>query len=206
MHANEKPFILGLTGGIACGKSTVAARLAELGAIHLDADKISHELLETGGAAVEPIRALFGDGAIREDGSVDRRRVGAIVFEDVGARRALEGIVHPLVQRRIVEGIDSSPAGSVVVMDVPLLFETGMDTMCDEVWVVTVEPEKQLERIMQRDGLDADSASRRIASQLPSKEKTDRADVVIHTDKTMERTLAEISQMYHALLRRIREK
>ena len=106
MTANSKAFILGLTGGIACGKSTVAARLAELGAIRVDADAITHELLGRKGAAVEKVRETFGEGALLPDGAVDRKRLGAIVFADAAARRALEGIVHPLVQRRALEQID----------------------------------------------------------------------------------------------------
>lgn len=204
MTANSKAFILGLTGGIACGKSTVAARLAELGAIRVDADAITHELMARGGAAVPKVRETFGDGAILPDGAVDRKRLGAIVFADENARRALEGIVHPLVQRRALERIDAANGDDVVLLEVPLLFETGMDALCGEVWAVTVSREKQVERLMERNGLSQEEAIQRVDAQMSSAEKAARANVVIHTDKPIERTLAEVSNLYIGLLRRLR--
>ena len=204
MTANSKAFILGLTGGIACGKSTVAARLAELGAIRVDADAITHELLGRKGAAVERVRETFGEGALLPNGAVDRKRLGAIVFADAAARRALEGIVHPLVQRCALEQIDAANADDVVLLEVPLLFETGMDALCGEVWAVTVSREKQVERLMERNGLSQEEALQRVDAQMSSAEKAARANVVIHTDKPIERTLAEVSNLYIGLLRRIR--
>lgn len=204
MSANNKAFILGLTGGIACGKSTVAARLEELGAIRIDADAITHELLNSGGAAVEPVRARFGEGAVLPDGAVDRRRLGEIVFADENARRVLEGIVHPLVQRRAFECIDAAPPDGVIVLEVPLLFETGMDALCGEVWAVTIDRDKQIERLIARNGYSAEEAARRVDAQMASSDKAARANVVIHTDKPIDRTLAEVTGLYAGLLRRIR--
>jgi len=205
MHANDKAFILGLTGGIACGKSTIATKLATLGAIHLDADAISHSVIAAGGEAVDAIRERFGEGAVLPDGSIDRKRLGAIVFSDPSARRVLEGIIHPMVQRHMIEAIDDAPGGSVVVMDVPLLFETGMDAMCHEVWAVVADRQTQIERLQQRNGFSPEEAALRIDSQMSAEVKAARANAVIHTARPLERTLADVSNMYASLLRRIKE-
>ena len=203
MTANSKAFILGLTGGIACGKSTVAARLAELGAIRVDADAITHELLGRKGAAVERVRETFGEGALLPDGAVDRKRLGAIVFADAAARRALEGIVHPLVQRRALEQIDAANADDVVLLEVPLLFETGMDALCDETWVLAADPETQVARVMMRDRVEREQVEARIQSQMPAEEKEKLATQVIPTERPMEKTQAELASLYQQVLKRL---
>ena len=132
MSAN-RPYIIGLTGGIGTGKSEAAKFLASLGAVHLDADAISHELTEPGGEALEPIRAEFGEGVFHEDGTLDRQALAQITFSDPARKRALEAILHPRIQRDIMRGIDraAEEGAKVVILDVPLLFETGMDALCD---------------------------------------------------------------------------
>lgn len=203
MLAN-KPYVIGLTGGIGCGKSEAAHYLETLGALHLDADAISRALTGENGEALGEIRRVFGDAAFREDGSLDRAKLGKLVFSNEPARRALEGILHPLVQRDMLAAMDAAAqAGtSVVILDVPLLFETGMDALCDETWALYAPREKQLARIVARDGLSPEDALARIDSQMPLEERNAKATHVIDTDRPIERTQAELEQLYRAALRR----
>ena len=202
MLAN-KPYVVGLTGGIGCGKSEAARYLKTLGAVHLDADEISRQLTAEGGAALPEIRRVFGDAAFREDGSLDRACLGKLVFGNEPARRALEGIIHPLVQRTMLEGMDAAAreGARVVILDVPLLFETGMDALCDETWTLYLEREKQISRVVTRDGLTREQAEARIDSQMPMEARNARATHAINTDQPIERTQAELEQLYRAALR-----
>ena len=204
MSAN-KPYIIGLTGGIATGKSTASRHLKALGAFCIDADAISHSLMLPGGEAVEPVRAAFGDQFILEDGSVDRRALGQAIFPDVNLRRMLEGIVHPLVQRITLEQIRAAQdAGEMIaILDVPLLFESGMDVLCDETWVITLSDKKQLQRLMARDNCDEKSAMERIAAQMPQAEKIERATEVIENEKTEEKLCNELTRLYESTRRRV---
>ena len=200
----NKPYILGLTGGIGCGKSEAANWLKGLGAAHVDADAISRSLTGIGGEALPAIREQFGDGVFTEDGALNRAALGEIVFESAPHRRALEGILHPMVQQRVWAEIEAAGerGDRVVVLDVPLLFETGMDVLCDEVWTVTSGSETQLARVMAR-GLTAEQAQARIDSQMPQEERNARAARVISTDRSIDRTQAELSSLYQQLLKRL---
>lgn len=203
MLAN-KPYIIGLTGGIGCGKSEAAACLKRLGAAHVDADEISRALTAEGGEALPAIRAQFGDGVFREDGTLNRGALGDIIFSSEAHRRALEGIIHPLVQKHMLAQIDEAAARGdrVAIIDVPLLFETGMDVLCDETWVVTASAETQLERVMAR-GMTMEQAQARIASQMSSEERCARANRVISTDRSIEKTQSELTGLYQQVLRRM---
>ncbi|MBQ3424073.1 MAG: dephospho-CoA kinase [Clostridia bacterium] len=200
----SKPYVIGVTGGIGCGKSEAAQFLETLGAVHLDADAVSRALTAPGGEALDEIRTVFGDGAFREDGTLDRAALGRLVFGNVQARRALEGILHPLVQRTMLQGMeDAAREGvKVVVLDVPLLFETGMDALCDETWALYVDRDKQIARIVARDGLSPEEATARIDSQMPVEQRNARATHAIHTDRPIERTHAELEQLYRAALKK----
>ncbi|MDO5323805.1 MAG: dephospho-CoA kinase [Clostridia bacterium] len=204
MPAN-KTYVVGLTGGIGCGKSEAARYLCSLGAKHIDADAISRSLTAEGGSALPELRRIFGDEIFNDDGSLNRRALGELVFHDVASKRALEGVIHPLVQRQAMDEIAAaSTAGiPVTILDVPLLFETGMDVLCDETWTMSVPPEVQIERVRVRDGLTTEQAQARIANQLPMAERNARANRVINSDRPMERTQAELNQLYMQLLRRI---
>lgn len=203
MHAN-KPFILGLTGGIGCGKSEAAACLKSLGAAHVDADAISRALTAPGGEALPAIREQFGDGVFYPDGTLDRAALGQIVFDSAPHRRLLEGILHPLVQHRVLSEIQAAGerGDRVVVLDVPLLFETGMDVLCDETWAVTADAETQLIRVMSR-GFTAEQAQARIDSQMSAEERSARATRTINTNRPIDRTQAELTSMYQQLLKRL---
>ena len=204
MPAN-KTYVVGLTGGIGCGKSEAAKYLRSLGAKHIDADAISRSLTAEGGSALPELRRIFGDEIFNGDGSLNRRALGELVFHDVASKRALEGVIHPLVQRQAMDEIAAASAAGipVTVLDVPLLFETGMDVLCDETWTMSVPPEVQLERVCARDGLSVEQAQARIASQLPMAERNARANRVISSDRIVEKTQAELNQLYTQLVRRI---
>ena len=204
MSAN-RPYIIGLTGGIGTGKSEAAKFLASLGAVHLDADAVSHELTQPGGEALEPIRAEFGEGVFREDGTLDRRALANITFSDPARKRALEAILHPRIQRDIMRGIDraAEEGAKVVILDVPLLFETGMDALCDETWVLSADPETQVARVMMRDRVEREQVEARIQNQMPAEEKEKLATQVIPTERPMEKTQAELASMYQQVLKRL---
>ena len=204
MLAN-KPYVVGLTGGIGCGKTEAAKYLESLGAAHVDADAISHALTAPGGEALPAIREQFGEGAFLEDGTLDRARLGELVFGNEAARRALEGILHPLVQRNMLRAMDraAEEGVKVVILDVPLLFETGMDALCDETWALYLERDKQVLRVAARDGLTREQVEARIDSQMPLEQRLARATHAINTDQSIERTRAELGQLYHAALRRL---
>ena len=203
MLAN-KPYIIGLTGGIGCGKSEAAAFLKEKGCAHVDADGISRALTAENGIALPAIRAQFGDGVFHEDGTLNRPALAQIVFESQDHRRALEAITHPLVQQQMLDAVEAAGAmgTKVVILDVPLLFETGMDVLCDETWTVTADPENQLERVMQR-GLTREQAQARIDSQMSTEERNARSTRVINTDRSIERTRAELASLLGQVLKKL---
>ena len=203
MPAN-KPYVVGLTGGTGCGKSEAARYLSELGARHIDADAISRSLTATDGDAIPEIRKIFGAEVFLEDGSLNRRALHDLVFSSIAHKRALEGIIHPLVQRKTMDEIQAAGEDgyAVVILDVPLLFESGMDVLCDETWTMSATEEIQIERICQRDDLSEDQARARIAGQMSMEDRNARADKVIRSDRSIEKTRAELNQLYQQLLRR----
>ena len=201
----SKTYVVGLTGGIGCGKSEAARYLAELGAKHVDADGISRELTGKDGEALAEIRAAFGEDVFLPDGALNRRALAERIFSDPAQKRLLEGILHPRVQYRMMQAIDEASAQgvAVTVLDVPLLFESGMDVLCNETWVMRTDERTQIERICARDGLDEAAALARIHSQMDMQERCRRADRVIETGRSVEKTRAELSQLYRQLLKRV---
>ena len=204
MPAN-KTYVVGLTGGIGCGKSEAAKYLRSLGAKHIDADAISRSLTAEGGSALPELRRIFGDGIFNDDGSLNRRALGDLAFNDVASKRALEGVIHPLVQRQVMDEIAAASAEGVpvTVLDVPLLFETGMERLCDEVWTMSADEETQVARVCARDGLSAAQARARIAGQMSMAERNARADRVIDSRRPIEQTRADLRLYYEQLLERI---
>lgn len=195
--------IIGLTGGIACGKSNVSQTLAELGAAVIDGDVLSRELTQPEGAALPAIREAFGDGVFHADGTLNRRALGAIVFADDKSREALDGIMQPLLLTLIRQRIEEArlAGAKLCVLDMPLLYEKGLDSLCDSVWCVSIPRETQLERLMARDGFTRDEAEARLHSQLPAEEKAARAQVVIDTSGSISYTKAMIPALYTQELR-----
>jgi dephospho-CoA kinase len=187
--------VIGLTGGIASGKSTVTALLRRLGARVIDADAIAREVVEPGRLAWEEIVAWLGREVLLADGSLDRRRLGELVFADGKARAALEGITHPRIKAAAKEALAAAERDgcAVAVLDVPLLYEAGWDKDVDEVWVVYVDEATQRKRLMARDGLTAGQAAARMAAQLSLAEKAGRADIVIDNSGDPESTAGQVA-------------
>ena len=189
---------IGLTGSIACGKSNVSAVLRELGAAVVDGDLLSRELTAPGGPALPAIREAFGGGVFHADGTLNRRALGDVVFASDAARQRLDGLMQPLLRSLILRRMEEARAGGakICVLDMPLLFEAGLDTLCDTVWCVHLPREEQLRRLMARDGLTLSQAEARLRSQLSSEEKAARAQVVIDTSGSIDDTRAMIPALY----------
>lgn len=185
--------VIGLTGGIASGKSNASRVLKSLGADVIDADAIARELTNPGGGAADAVQKRFG--------TLDRRAIGQVVFSDAQARQDLNAIVHPLVHMAIRAAVQASKA-DVVVLDVPLLFESGMESMADEVWVVHVPEAEQVRRVMKRDSLSREDALARIRSQMPTEEKILKATHAIDTSGSKEKTRRQIKALYQGALQR----
>lgn len=177
---------IGLTGGIATGKSTAANRLVERGAILIDLDRIAREIVEPGQPALALVAERFGQAVLREDGSLDRKKLGAIVFADPDERKALEAITHPRIRAVMKERMaqhESRTPEKLVVVDVPLLYESGLASYFEQVMVVYVPREEQLKRLMRRDGIDEEAARRRLDAQMSIEEKKRRADILIDNSR-----------------------
>ena len=183
---------IGLTGSIACGKSTVSAYLRELSIPVVDADAISHALTAPGGPALPALRKAFGDGIF--DGELlNRRALGSLVFSDPAQLARLNAILHPMIIAEVRVQMDAlDREHPLVVGDVPLLYECGMEKLFDRVWVVSVPRDVQIMRIMARDHLSAQEAAQRIDAQTPLCEKEARADAVIRSDGPIENTRAQV--------------
>lgn len=197
------PLILGVTGNIAAGKSTITQGLKRRGAVVVDADLLSREVVATGTKALKKLINEFGSDILKGDGSLDRDRLGQMVFADTQVRATLNRIVHPEIARRSVEELQrlkEEADAPLIVYEAPLLFEVGAETRVDKVLVVTIDPEEQLARLMKRDGLDQVAAKQRIAAQMPQEEKVKRADYVIDNSGAPERTRSQIDLLWPRIL------
>lgn len=192
---------VGLTGNIASGKSTVAARLAAHGAVVLDADAYAREAVAPGSSALKAVAERFGYGVIRPDGTLDRAALGKLVFRDARARADLEAIVHPEVARRRAADLAAARAGgaAVVVSDVPLLFEAGLEDEFDLIVFVDAPEEERLRRLVVERGLTADDARAMVAAQSDPVVKRARADIVIDNDGTMEALARRVNALWAEL-------
>lgn len=190
--------VIGLTGSIACGKSNVSDTLRQLGAAVIDGDLLSREVTAPGGIALPAIREAFGDGVFHPDGTLNRRALGAVVFGSDAARARLEGIIHPMVKALTCQRIEEArrSGAPLCVLDMPLLFEAGMDSLCHRIWCVWLPREIQLQRLMARDGFTPEEAEARLRSQLSADEKAARAHVVIDTSGSIEYTKSMIPALY----------
>ena len=191
---------VGLTGGIASGKSTVADELARRGALVIDADRLAREAVEPGTAELDAVAARFPGTVV--DGRLERAALAAIVFADPQARRDLEGIVHPAVRRRAAELEHAAPPGSVVVHVIPLLVETGQQEDFDLVVVVDADPDTQLSRLLARDGMTQSEAQARMAAQASRERRLAAADVVIDNSGSVTQLKDQIGDLWSVLLTR----
>jgi dephospho-CoA kinase len=193
---------VGLTGGIGAGKSEVSARLRERGAVIIDADLIAREVVEPGTPGLAAVVAEFGEDVLRPDGSMDREKVGSIVFADPERRAALNAIVHPLVGERMRELMDAAPGDAIVVYDVPLLAENDLAGMYDVVVVVDAPVETQVRRLTGRRGMSEDDARARIAAQASREDRRAVATHVIDNSGSLDDLKAQVDALWEDLARR----
>ena len=191
---------IGLTGGIATGKSYVANKIKDAGVPMVDADVLSREVVAPGTPGLAAVRRRFGPDAVRRDGTMDRVRIAQIVFKDKRARLDLEAIIHPAVQKAIDEFFATLPKRTpFAVADIPLLFETGRENQFNAVVVVACPRELQLQRVMERNKLSKEDAERRLNAQLPIDQKVKKATHVIRTDGSFEDTDTQVAELIKKL-------
>ena len=190
---------VGLTGGIASGKSAVADELAARGAVLVDADVLAREVVEPGTPGLAAVVQRFGPGVLDGDGRLDRPRLGRLVFADPEARRDLERVVHPAVRARAAELERAAPPDAVVVHVIPLLVETGQADDFDLCVVVDVDPESQLQRLQRRNDLSREEAQARVGAQATREERLAAADRVLHNDGSREHLRAEVGRLWQEL-------
>lgn len=196
-------LMVGLTGGIACGKSHSTKVFAELGAYVIDADEIAHDVIRSGQPAYEEIVAHFGRDILDPSGEIDRRRLGAIIFSDPASRQKLNSIVHPRVieQEAYRSGEIIGRVGNcIIIVDAALMVEAHYHTRFDKLVVVHCKPELQLHRLVTRDGLSYQEAEQRISTQMPLSEKLKLANYVIETSGTYRQSRAQIAAIYALLV------
>ena len=190
--------VIGLLGGVAAGKSAVAAELERHGAARLDADVIAHEVLGED-EVVATLVGRFGEGILNEDGGVDRRALSTLVFEDGDALSFLESVVHPEIRRQIMRALENAPAGSVVVLDAALLLENGLDAICDVIVMVESERATRARRAVADRGWSEGEVARRERHQRPVEEKRRRADIVIENDGSPQDLRREVETLWTRL-------
>ncbi len=193
---------IALTGGIASGKTTIANRLRELGAVVIDADEIAREITVAGSPVLRAIRERFGDGVITESGELDRKALAAIVFADEDALRALNDITHPVIRdvtNRRIETVREEDPDAVFVHDIPLLAENRSNYDYDEIWVADAPAEERLERLIADRGMTRAEAQARIDAQVSDEERRMIADVVIDTMQPMAETITLVDELFARL-------
>jgi dephospho-CoA kinase len=196
------PMLVGLTGGIGAGKSAVAARLAELGAVVIDSDRLAREVVAPGSPGLAEVVATFGPGILTADGALDRPAVGRLVFADLTSRQRLEEIIHPRVRALAAELAAAAPPGSVVVNDVPLLVEAGMAGTFDLVVVVLASEANRVRRLIEDRGMSEAEARARIAAQATDEQRRAVADVVLDNDGTLVELRTAVDQLWRTLSER----
>lgn len=190
---------IGLTGGIATGKSTVSRLLAERGAAIIDADVIAREIMEPGHPVLAAVSERFGPGVLNTDGTLNRKKLGEIVFSNSEERKALEALTHPAIRAEMkqrMEELEAADPHRLVVADIPLLYESGLDPLYERIMVVYVPREVQLTRLMLRDGLSKEAAEQRINAQMDIEIKKERADILIDNSGGLEETKRQIDDFW----------
>jgi len=191
-------LIVGLTGGIGAGKSTVANMFAQLGALTIDADQLARQAIEKGSPGFNEVISTFGE-EILSDGEIDRQRLGSIVFKDSSKRKELESIIHPRVQEALAQKIKSLSPGDILIYEIPLLVETGAAGKFDYIITVESDIENRLDRLFER-GLEEDEAQRRIAAQASQSERESVADYVVVNDGERADLFADVARVWEGEL------
>ncbi len=198
----ERMLTVGLTGGIGAGKSAVAHRLADLGAIVIDADVLARNVVQPGSAGLAAVIDAFGPDVVDDAGNLDRSRLASLVFADSAARTRLEAIVHPLVRAKTRELIAAAPDDAIVINEVPLLVEANLAADYDVIVVVQAQPETRLRRLVDR-GLSAEEARQRIAAQASDVDRRAVADYLIDNDGTLDDLVVQVDRLWQQLLQRL---
>lgn len=190
-------IVIGLTGSIATGKSTVASMFIDIGIPVIDADRIAREVVEPGEEAYKKVVETFGEEILLEDRSLNRPKLGRIVFSDEEKRNQLNSIVHPAIRKRMLEKRDAylKNGEDCVVLDIPLLFESKLEHFVDKIIVVYVDEDVQLKRLLERNQLTKEEALQRIRSQMPVKDKIELADAVIDNNGTIEHSFKQLKEI-----------
>jgi len=196
---------IGLTGGIACGKTLVSGELAALGAVVIDADLLARQVVQPGSVGLAEVVHCFGSSVLMADGSLDRAALGELIFADAGARADLNAIVHPRVRTEAQRLEEASPPDSVVVHVIPLLVETGQQGNFDAVLVVDIPEDVQLRRLVQRNGLTSDEARARMAAQVSRAERLTAATYLIDNSGAAEETRESVRDLWHGPLTQLRQ-
>jgi dephospho-CoA kinase len=201
-------FVIGLTGGIGSGKSTVSDMLRAKGAATVYADQIGHEVYRPGTRVWEEVVAAFGQQVVDDDGQIDRRRLGQMVFTDLEARRRLDAITHPPMEKMMAARLEElrRQGTRVAVLEAAILIEAGWAHLADEVWVTVVSPEVAAQRSMERSGLSREQAEARIAAQLSNEERVRHAQVVIDTDCALAEVSQRVDELWDDLVGRLSAK
>ncbi|MGA8058348.1 MAG: dephospho-CoA kinase [Candidatus Binataceae bacterium] len=200
-----KPITIGLTGGIGSGKSTAAKILAELGAPAIDADKVGHEIYQPGTPAYRELIDAFGEGILASDRTIDRRKLGPIVFADPAALKRLNAIVHPKMFARMGEMVAAMRRGGEtrpIVIEAAILIEANWQPLFDEVWLVTASRDRVIERVERDRGLKPEQTEARIRAQLSDEERRKYATSVIRNDGTLEELRAAVTRLWQDALAR----
>lgn len=189
--------VIGLTGGIATGKSTISKMFKSFHIPVIDADKIAREVVEPGKTAYDHIVRTFGKGITQGDGTIDRKKLGQIIFSDEQKRKQLNEIVHPAIRRKMIDRRDEylKQGERAVVLDIPLLFESDLTHFVDQIIVVYIPEALQLERLLKRDHLNKVDALKRIRAQLPIEEKVKKADAVIDNQGSIEESFEQLEKI-----------
>lgn len=198
--------IIGLTGGIATGKSQVSSILSELGAMVIDADIVAREVVQKGLPAWQQLKDTFGEEYFLSNGELNRRKLGQLVFSHPDELAKLNSITHPAIKAKIEDRINDLKVqgyNGIVVVDAALLLEAGWETMVDQVWVVDAPMEKRIERIMKRDNLTRDQALSRINSQMSQQERIAKADKIIYNNSNIDSLKEQVLRIWHETLKEI---
>lgn len=194
-------YLIGLTGGIAAGKSTVARRWAENGAIQIDADQVAREVVEPGTVGLNTIVKHFGAGVLTESGELDRKELGRLIFSDSSKRELLNSLLHPLIKERTKSLLAELPSDSIVVYNVPLLVEAAVDHPFDLVVTVEAPEDEQIRRLVQTRGLSESEARNRIAAQAKPVERAARADRILNSNQDINLLLRDADALWREILK-----
>ncbi len=195
-------LVIGLTGGIATGKSLISGFLKEKGAVIIDADELAKKAVSPKSPAWQEIYEYFGEEYFDKQGNIDRKKLGKLVFSKPNAREKINSIIHPRVIREteeLLEHYRKERTAKVVVVDAPLLIEAGMTGMVDEVWLVAVSPAIQLKRLRERDGISLSEAQQKVTSQMPLDDKLAYADRVIDNSGSQAETLKRVGDLWNSV-------